>query len=156
MKRMSDIVAGAGRSAARAALVLGLGIAAGGCSLLSEYRMMDREAIRNPDGHVVGQKEILKYRGTGEELTRIALFTPWRDSDGRIVGYEERTRSGSVIRDLHGNVIGARWKDLRSRATNRNEGVAVVFATPAMRRGVEAPDATPVAVLDFVKLAERL
>lgn len=141
---------------ARVALVLGLGFAAGGCSLLSEYRAMDREAIRNPEGHVVGQKEVLQYRGTGEELTRIALYTPWRSQDGTIVGYEERTRSGSVIRDLQGKVIGSRWKDLRSRATNRSEGVSVVFSAPASRHGADAELGTPVAALDFVRLAGRL
>ncbi len=57
----------------RAALVLALGFAAGGCSLLSDFRAMNRAPIHNPEGHVVGQKEVLQYRGTGEELTRIAL-----------------------------------------------------------------------------------
>lgn len=140
----------------RTALALGLGFAAGGCSLLSDYRAMDRSPIHNPDGHVVGQKEVLQYRGTGEELMRIALYTPWRNLDGQIVGYEEQTRSGSVIRDLKGNVIGARWKDLRSRATNRNEGISVVFATQPSKQGAEAESVTPVAVLDFVRLASRL
>src|SRR5688572_19573564 len=122
----------------RLALIAGLGFIASGCSLLSEYRAVDTSAIRNPEGHVVGQKETLKYRGSGEELTRIALYTPWRNHEGQIAGYEERTRSGSVIRDLQGNVIGARYRDLRSRGTNRSEGIAVVFSTPASRRGAEA------------------
>jgi hypothetical protein len=138
------------------ALIAGLAYIAGGCSLLSEYRAVDTSAIRNPDGHVVGQKETLKYRGTGEEMTRIALYTPWRNQDGKIAGYEERTGSGSVIRDLQGNVIGSRWKDLRSRGTNRSEGIAVVFSTPASRKGAEAETQTPLATLDFVGLAGRL
>ncbi|MGQ0511602.1 MAG: hypothetical protein ACT4P9_13435 [Betaproteobacteria bacterium] len=146
----------AAKTVGRAALVLGLGFAAGGCSLLSDYRAMDRAPIHNPEGHVVGQKEVLQYRGSGEELTRIALYTPWRNLDGQIVGYEEQTRSGSVIRDLKGNVIGSRWKDLRSRATNRNEGISVVFATQPSRQGAEAEHVAPVAVLDFVRLAGRL
>src|SRR5688572_11527147 len=49
------------------ALIAGLAYVAGGCSLLSEYRAVDTSAIRNPEGHVVGQKETLKYRGSGEE-----------------------------------------------------------------------------------------
>ncbi len=138
------------------ALIVGLGYLASGCSMLSEYRAIDRASIHNPEGHVVGQKETLKYRGTGEELTRIALYTPWRGQDGQIAGYEERTRSGSVIRDLQGNVIGSRWKDLRSRGTNRNEGIAVVFSTPASRQGAEADTLAPLATLDFVGLADRL
>ncbi|MCX7962716.1 MAG: hypothetical protein N2653_14260 [Burkholderiales bacterium] len=138
------------------ALAATVGIAGGGCSLLSEYRVVDRDALRNPDGHVVGQRETLRYRGTGEVVTRIALYTPWRDADGRIVGYEERTRSGAVIRDLHGNVIGARWKDLRSRGTNPlSDGIAVVLVQPAGRRGAES-NVPNVALIDFVRLAERL
>jgi len=143
-------------AAGRVALVLGLGFAASGCSLLSDYRAMDRSPIHNPEGHVVGQKETLQLRGTGEELTRIALYTPWRNLDGQVVGYEEQTRSGSVIRDLQGNVIGGRWKDLRSRATNRNEGISVVFATQPSRQGADAEPMAPVAALDFVRLAGRL
>ena len=138
------------------AVVAGLGYIASGCSLLSEYRAIDRAAIRNPEGHVVGQKETLKYRGTGEEMTRIAIYTPWRGQDGQIAGYEERTSSGSVIRDLQGNVIGSRWRDLRSRGTNRNEGFAVVMSAPASRHGAELDTGTPLATLDFVGLAGRL
>ena len=93
--------------------------------------------------------------GTGEELTRIALYTPWRSLDGKIVGYKEQTRSGSVIRDLDGNVIGGRWKDLRSRATNRNEGISVVFATQPSRQGADVEPMAPVAALDFVRPAGR-
>jgi len=144
------------KAVGRASLVLGLAFAAGGCSLLSDYRAMGRAPIHNPEGHVVGQKETLQYRGTGEELTRIALYTPWRNLDGQIVGYEEQTRGGSVIRDLKGNVIGGRWKDLRSRATNRNEGVSVVFATQPSRQGADIEPMAPVAALDFVRLAGRL
>jgi hypothetical protein len=137
-------------------VIAGLGYIASGCSLLSEYRAVDRAAILNPEGHVVGQKEILKYRGTGEEMTRIAIYTPWRGHDGQIAGYEERTRGGSVIRDLQGNIIGSRWKDLRSRGTNRSEGFAVVMSAPAPRKGAEADTPTPLATLDFVGLAGRL
>lgn len=144
------------KAVSKAVMVLGLGFAASGCSLLSDYRAMDRSPIHNPEGHVVGQKETLQLRGTGEELTRIALYTPWRNLDGQIVGYEEQTRSGSVIRDLQGNVIGGRWKDLRSRATNRNEGISVVFATQPSRQGADAEPMAPVAALDFVRLAGRL
>jgi hypothetical protein len=144
------------KAVGKAVMVLGLGFAASGCSLLSDYRAMERAPIHNPEGHVVGQKETLQLRGTGEELTRIALYTPWRNLDGQIVGYEEQTRSGSVIRDLQGNVIGGRWKDLRSRATNRNEGISVVFATQPSRQGADAEPMAPVAALDFARLAGRL
>jgi len=117
---------------------------------------MERAPIRNADGHVVGQKETLRYRGTGEELTRVALYSPWRDLDGKIVGSEEQTGNGSVIRDLKGEVIGGRWKDLRSRATNRNGGISAVFATQPSKQGAEFEPMAPVATLDFVRLAGRL
>lgn len=161
----SDIFHGAGRRVTSVALALGLGFGASGCSLLSEYRSVDRESIRNPQGHVVGKKETLRYNGTGEELTRIALYTPWRNQDGQIVGYEERTRGGSIIRDLKGNVIGGRWKDLRSRGTNaRSEGLTLVFAAPAARPGsaegagsIETAQAPrPAASVDYVRLASLL
>lgn len=156
MKPMGEEVGTAGRGAMRLAFVAAFGIAASGCSLLSEYRITERDVLRNPDGHIVGQKETLRYRGSGEVLTRISLYTPWRNAEGRIVGYEERTRSGSIIRDLQGNVIGGRWKDLRSRGTNMyNEGISVVFMQPAPRRGAGS-EVQPVAALDFVRLAERL
>ncbi len=144
--------------ARRAALAVACALGAGGCSLLSEYRLADREPIRNREGHVVGHKETLHDRGRGETLARISLYTPWRNLEGEIVGYEERTRGGSVIRDLHGNVIGGRWKDLRSRATNpHNEGIAVVFRPPVPRRSTESPEESrPTAALDVVKLAARL
>ena len=51
----------------------------------------------------------------GERITQIALFLPRLDSSGHIVGYEERLRSGSVLRDLRGRKIGGRFDDLRSR-----------------------------------------
>ncbi|MEW5863286.1 MAG: hypothetical protein AB1773_06785 [Pseudomonadota bacterium] len=156
MKPMRETVKKAGRGASRLALVAVFGIAVSGCSLLSEYRIIERDVLRNPDGHIVGQKETLRYRGTGEVLTRLSLYAPWRNAEGQIVGYEERTRSGSIIRDLQGNVIGGRWKDLRSRGTNMyNEGISVVFMQPAPRRGAGS-ELQPVAALDFVRLAERL
>jgi hypothetical protein len=156
MKPVRERVTKVGRGAMRLALAAAFGVAAGGCSLLSEYRVTERDVLRNPDGHIVGQKETLRYRGTGEVMTRISLYAPWRNAEGQIVGYEERTRSGSIIRDLQGNVIGGRWKDLRSRGTNmHNEGIAVVFVQPAPRRGAGS-ELQPVASLDLVRLAERL
>jgi len=141
-------------------LVVLLALGTSGCSLLSEHRSLGKEAVLNPQGHVVGQKETLRSRSTGEELTRIALYTPWY-SDGKVAGYEQRTRSGSVIRDLKGNVIGARYEDLRSRGTNaHSRGFAVVLAAPLPRKGAEVGDAidsaqapAAPAALDYVKLA---
>jgi hypothetical protein len=155
---LRDMLHSAGRRTASLVLALGLGVGASGCSLLTEYRSVEQEPIRNPQGHVVGKRETLRYNGTGEELTRIALYEPWRDQDGKIVGYEERTRGGSIIRDLKGNVIGGRWKDLRSRGTNaHSRGLVLVFVTPTRPGSAEgagtAEAPRPAGALDYVRLA---
>jgi len=49
-----------------------------------------------------------------EELAQIALFVPRVGERGNIIGYEERVRGGSVLRDLNGKKIGGRWLDVRS------------------------------------------
>jgi hypothetical protein len=158
---LRDMFHSAGKRTASILLLLGLGFGAGGCSLLSEYRSVEQEPIRNPQGHVVGKRETLRYNGTGEELTRFALYEPWRNQDGKVVGYEERTRGGSIIRDLKGNVIGGRWKDLRSRGTNaRSRGLVLVFVVPPVPGSAEGAGAVetaeaprPAGALDYVRLA---
>jgi hypothetical protein len=57
---------------------------------------------------------VVRDRNTGEELAQIALFVPRVGERGQIVGYEERVRGGSVLRDLSGKKIGGRWLDVRS------------------------------------------
>lgn len=117
------------------ALVLAFGFASGGCSLLSEYRTIDKVALTNDRGHIVGHREVLRYNGSDERIMRVALYTPRLNDQGMVVGYEERTRSGAVIRDLNGNHIGNRFKDLRSRGTNPDStGVTVVFSAPERAR----------------------
>ena len=50
------------------------------------------------------------------------------DNSGALVGYEEKAKSGSIIRDLEGRIIGGRFADLRSRGTNaRNQGLMIVM-----------------------------
>jgi hypothetical protein len=64
---------------------------------------------------------------TGEELAQIALFVPRVGERGEILGYEERVRGGSVLRDLYGKRIGGRFLDVRSRATNpQSAGLMIV------------------------------
>jgi hypothetical protein len=102
-----------------AALILALGLAAGGCTHLAtpsgELQALGREDLKNAQGHVIGYKEVARDAATGERITQIALFVPRLGANGRIVGYEERLRAGSVLRDLHGKKIGGRFDDLRSR-----------------------------------------
>jgi hypothetical protein len=117
------------------ALVLALGMMSGGCSLLAEYRTLHRETVTNDRGHVVGHREVLRYNGSDERVLRVSLYTPRLNDAGMVIGYEERTRSGAIIRDLQGNHIGNRFRDLRSRGTNPDSmGVTVVFSAPARER----------------------
>ena len=60
---------------------------------------------------------MVRNAATGEEIAQIALFVP-RIENGAVVGYEERVRGGSVLRDLNGKRIGGRLVDSRSRGTN--------------------------------------
>ena len=116
-----------------AAAVIALGLAAGGCSVL-ETKSMAHEDLKNAQGHVVGYKETMRDRETGEEMTQIALFVPRFNDRGRIIGYEERVRGGSVMRDLNGKKIGGSWNDLRS-----GKGLVIVV------RGKESTESLAVA-----------
>jgi len=107
------------------------------CSTVAEYGSVRKESLVNDQGHVVGYKEILRNTATGETLAQVAYFKPVRGEGGELIGYEEQTRDGALIRDLAGRAIGTRWSDMRSRNTNsRSRGITVVFR-PA--------DAAPVA-----------
>ena len=97
----------------RTAVIVALGLAAGGCSIL-DTKPVARESLKNAQGHVVGYKDVMRDAGTGEELAQIALFVPRLGTRGEIIGYEERVRGGSVLRDLNGKRIGGSWHDVRS------------------------------------------
>ena len=97
----------------RTAVILALGLAAGGCSIL-DTKPVAREDLTNAKGHVVGYKEMMRDSRTGEEMAQIALYVPQFGNRGEIIGYEERVRGGSVLRDLNGKRIGGSWHDLRS------------------------------------------
>jgi hypothetical protein len=102
---------------------------ASGCSSV-QFQSVGVEPLRNAQGHVIGQKEVLCDCKAGEELARISLYVP-RYEEGRLVGYDERVRGGSVLRNLNGKVIGNRFVDYRSRATNQSSrGITVVFVSP--------------------------
>ncbi|HTP62078.1 MAG TPA: hypothetical protein VMJ14_08340 [Burkholderiales bacterium] len=82
---------------------------------MSDYGSVRRESVRNEQGVVVGYKEMLRNERTGEVIAQVQLFTPMLDAAGEIVGYEEQTKNGAIIRDLEGRSIGGRFTDLRSR-----------------------------------------
>lgn len=117
------------------AAILALGLAAGGCSVL-ETKSMAHEDLKNAQGHVIGFKDMVRDEQTGEEMAQIALFVPRFNDRGRVIGYEERVRGGSVMRDLNGKKVGGRWNDLRSgkglvivvRGKDSTESLAVAQA----------------------------
>jgi len=117
-------------------VLLGLALAAGGCST-AEVRSVGVHPLKNAEGHVIGQKEVL--RANGETMARLSLYIP-RVENGKLVGYEERMPGGTILRNLQGRKIGSRYVDLRSRGSNpRNRGLTiVVHSSPAGR--VAAPD----------------
>ena len=89
------------------------------------------DLIKNEEGHVVGQKEMLRDATTGEMYENIVYFTPRKDENGKIIGYEEPMAPGTVLRDLNGRRVGVRYSDLRSRGTNQNnEGITVIITKP--------------------------
>lgn len=122
---------------ARVLMITAASLAIGGCSTVAEYGSVRKESLVNEQGHVVGYKEMLRNAATGEILAQVAYFRPVQGEGGELIGYEEQTKDGALIRDLNGRAIGTRWSDLRSRSTNsRSRGITIVFR-PA--------DATPVA-----------
>ena len=125
-----------------AALLIALGLAAGGCTHLAapspDAKPVARDELRNAEGHLVGLKEVTLDAASGERITHLSLFIP-RLERGRVVGYEERVPGGSVLRDLQGKRIGGRFDDLRSRAANpRSKGLTIVVL-PREDRVAEAP-----------------
>ncbi len=108
--------------------VLALSLLAPACTTV-EYKYVGagRELLKNEQGHVVGQKELLRDASTGEQFEQVTYFTPRRDEKGNIIGYEEPLPPGVVLRSLDGRRVGVRYSDLRSRGTNpRNDGVTVI------------------------------
>ena len=109
-------------------LLVAAAFAMGGCTTLSDYGSVRKEALRNDQGHVIGYKQMLRNERTGEVIAQVSLYTPLYGNDGAIVGYEEQARDGTIIRDLDGRGIGGRFADLRSRGTNaRNKGLMIVM-----------------------------
>jgi hypothetical protein len=120
-------------------VILALAALASGCSSV-EWKQMSLQPLRNEQGHVIGQKEILCDCRNGERIARLALFEPRFDERGVLVGYEEKVRGGVQLRDLNGRRIGTRFVDVRSRATNPNsKGLTIiVHSQPAAERAALA------------------
>ena len=125
-------------------LILALGLAAGGCSVLEQSKSsasVGREDLKNAQGHVVGYKDVIRSAESGEEMQQISLFVPRTGDRGEIVGYEERVPGGTVLRDLNGKRIGGRYIDARSRGTNpQSKGLLIVVRGKNSDRIAAAPD----------------
>ncbi|MBI1943211.1 MAG: hypothetical protein HYS35_06040 [Betaproteobacteria bacterium] len=123
-------------------LIFAASIAIGGCASVPEYAAEGRQVLRNEQGHVIGYKDLLRDRRSGEVSAQVALFTPIRNDAGDVIAYEEQSRGGAIIRDLAGRQIGGRFSDLRSRQTNmRSRGVTIVIGSLDSRRVVAGPAA---------------
>ena len=134
----------------RTSLVAVLGLAAGACMVM-ETKPVAREDLKNARGHVVGYKDLMVDSRSGEELAQLTLFVPRLGEGGEIIGYEERVRGGTVLRELNGKRIGVRWLDVRSRGTNpQSKGLLI------MVRGKEskhAPLAQAPSIEELIQLA---
>ena len=131
-------------------ILLALAFAASGCSVL-ESKSVAREDLKNSQGHVIGYKDVMRDARTGEELAQLALFVPRVNTRGEVVGYEERVRGGSVLRDLNGKKIGGRFVDVRSRGTNpQNAGLMIVVRG----KNSEAAVAEAPSIEQLIQLAQ--
>jgi hypothetical protein len=106
-------------------LIAAAALALAGCAT-PEYVTLSKEQFRNDAGRVVGHRELLRNKSTGELVNKVELYAALMDSSGKVIGYEERTRGGSIVHDEEGRPIGARLIDLRSRGTNPSSA-GVVF-----------------------------
>jgi hypothetical protein len=125
----------------RTAFIAALALAAGGGCSIMETKPVAHEDLRNAQGHVIGYKDLMRDARSGEELAQIALFVPRYSERGDIVGYEERVRGGSVLRDVNGKRIGGRYLDARTRATNpQSKGLLIVVYGKHGERTTRAPE----------------
>ena len=112
------------------ALVLAAGLALGGCATVNEFGTSGRQNVVDAQGNVAGYKQMLRNKRTGEVAAQVRMFTPIHNDVGDLVGYEEQTQDGAIIRDLNGRQVGARFQDIRSRSSNsRSRGITVIIGT---------------------------
>jgi len=137
-------------------MIVGLVALANGCSSM-EWTQMSLQPLRNEQGHVIGQKEMLCDCRNNEHIARLALFEPRFDERGILVGYEEKIRGGTVLRDLNGRRIGTRFADMRTRANNPNSRglTIIVHSQPAAATGTTSI-MTMDQLVDLAGLSPRL
>ena len=76
------------------ALVIAACFVIGGCTTLSDYGSVRRDALKNEQGHVIGYKEMLRNQQTGEVIAQVQMFAPVTNANGELIGYEEHVRDG--------------------------------------------------------------
>jgi hypothetical protein len=139
----------------RAAIHLTLLAALGGCAVVNsplDSKPVARQDLYNDQRHVIGYKEVSRDSVTGEELTRIALFVPRLDARGQVIGYEEPGRSDTILRDIRGKRVGARFIDLRSSAGNPgNKGLTILVYS---KRADELAVSTMPSIEELTRLAK--
>lgn len=96
-------------------LILVAAVALGGCSTLTDFGPVSKKTLKDDQGHVIGYKQLLRNDRTGEVVAQVSLFSPILGDSGQVVGYEEPSRGGSIIRDINGRSIGGHFSDTRSK-----------------------------------------
>ena len=79
-------------------LIAGFGAASAlsGCAITGEYGSAGRQALKNAEGHVIGYRELLRSKDSGEVFAQMNFFKPVHNTAGEVIGYEEETRDGAV------------------------------------------------------------
>jgi YD repeat-containing protein len=109
-------------------LLIAAALVLAACATQDNFTTVSREQFRNDEGKVVGHRELPRNKDTGELVHKVELYAVLTDADGKIVGYEQRTRSGSVVYDDEGRPIGTRMVDLRSKGSNpASRGVIFMY-----------------------------
>lgn len=109
-------------------LIAAAALALAGCATQGEYSSLRKDPVRDERGHVVGEREGLVDVNTGAVIERVEVYMLLVDSDGKLLGYEQRLKDGSIVRDVDGRPMGARYIDLRSRGTNpHSSGLLLLY-----------------------------
>ena len=136
-------------------VILAAGFAISGCASVNEFGATGKQNVTDAQGNVAGYKQILRNESTGEVAAQVRMFTPIHNDVGDLIGYEEQTQDGALIRDLNGRQVGARFVDMRSRSTNaRNKGVTVIIGS-LYSRPVLTEEATPATLQLVASLSAR-
>jgi uncharacterized protein YcfL len=106
------------------------------CASRAPIQQVEPQPITNNQGHVIGHREMVNDRRTGQQTEKVTYYVPRYDEQGVVVAYEEPVPDGVLIRAPDGRKIGVRYGDLRSRGTNSSrEGITVTV--PSERRADE-------------------